>query len=94
MLASVLANNLELALLCSGVTIFRIVLYSTFHFVNSSRNANLAVDSKNISLFFSMSLFSKFIKLQVNCQDGDGNTGLMLAICYKKQPLVDLLLER
>ena len=30
----------------------------------------------------------------MNCRDGDGNTGLMLAICYKKQPLVDLLLER
>ena len=36
----------------------------------------------------------QFFKLQVNCQDGDGNTGLMLAICYKKQPLVDILLAR
>ena len=30
----------------------------------------------------------------MNCQDGDGNTGLMLAICYKKQPVVDILLAQ
>ena len=39
---------------------------------------------------FSLILSNK--ETQVNCQDGDGNTGLMLAICYKKQPVVDILL--
>ena len=45
---------------------------------------------KGLFMFQSFLIF----ELQVNCQDGDGNTGLMLAICYKKKSLVDMLLAR
>ena len=70
---------------------FRVVLCSAFHFCEQFQKCKYCCGKQK---FIILSFFSKFLKLQVNCQDGDGNTGLMLAICYKKQPLVDLLLER
>ena len=74
---------------------FLFVWYFLFELVFPVNIWPLIYHVKLYECIFLLPVFSlQFFKVQVNCQDGDGNTGLMLAICYKKQLLVDLLLAR